>query len=282
MEIYAPIVKAQDLRRIVTRARKNLEFRRSVTEHQVHRFGHTVVSDIRIGMHLAIGAVHTHFESHNHVGIFREHRRQLLHMLQHPFVIRRHVAAAVVPRIITNAHNHVPAKTADAIKRFLQHVQGIFGQVLVLATNRISARRIDAQPGMATEFRNLGTQVKKFRPWFPDRLAARRFQMQHLRRIEPAVEIVKRRHRIGRVNILFHETSRKKRGLQERRSKSNQHKPFHRILLPAKTDMDSTHIRNIHSYREHGDIFFSYHVTLSEGAQIRTCHLDIESHNRPC
>ena len=144
MEVHAPVVKAKHLRRIIARAREDFQFGRCVTQHQVCRFGNAVVSDVRIGMHLAVGAVHAHLERHDYVGILREHRRQLLYMLQHPLVIRSHVATAIVPRVVTDAHNHVPVILADIVESLLQYVQGIFGKVLVLAANRIPARRIDA------------------------------------------------------------------------------------------------------------------------------------------
>ena len=161
MEIYAPIVKAKDFRRVVPRSRENLEFGRRVAEHQVRRLSDAVVSDTRVAVHFAVSTVHAHFESDNHVGIFRKHRSQLLYMAQHPLVFRRHIAAAIVPWVITNAHNSKAIVLADVVKRRLQNVQSIFCEVLTLAPCRVlfSAGRINPQPRAAAEFRNFSAEV---------------------------------------------------------------------------------------------------------------------------
>ena len=51
--------------------------------------------------------------------------------------------------------------------------------------------------------------------------------MQNLRRIESAVEIVKRRHRVGRIDRLFHETRRKERS--RRKQENAEHGNLHDI-----------------------------------------------------
>ena len=177
MEVNSPVVKAQDLRRIVSRARKDLEFGRSITEHQVHRLGHAIVGNARVRMHLAVGAVHAHLKRHNHVGIFRKHGRQLRHMLEYPLVGRSHVAAAIVPRVITDAHNHIALVRADIVEGLLQDIQRIFRQVLALAPGRIFlvASLFNAQPGTTAEFRNFGTQMQQLAIRFFNRHPARRF-----------------------------------------------------------------------------------------------------------
>ena len=220
-------------------SRENLEFGRRTAQHQVRRLGNAVVGDVRVAVHLAVGTVHSHLERHDNVGILREHGSELFHMTHYPLVFGSHITASVVPRIVTDAHNRKAIVRTDIVKRRLQHVQRVFGQVLAHAAHRIAlpAGSINRKPCVAAEFRNFGTQVEEFRPWFFNRLAARRLEVQHLRRIEPTVKIVKRRHRIGRVNRLFYETSRKKRGLQECDTDYKQ-----------KTDMDSSHIRNIYFF----------------------------------
>ena len=177
MEVDAPVVKAQDLRGIVARARENLEFGRRAAQHQVRRLGNAVVGDVRVAVHLAVGAVHSHLERHDHVGILREHGSELFHMAHHPLVFGSHVASAVVPRVITDTYNYMPAKTADIVECCLQHIQRIFGEILVLAANRItlSTGGINRKPCVTAEFRNLRPQVQQLAIRFFNRLAARGF-----------------------------------------------------------------------------------------------------------
>ena len=66
--------------------------------------------------------------------------------------------------------------------------------------------------------------------------------MQHLRRIKPAVEIVKSRHRIGRVDILLHKARRQNRCMKKHKRQRCQCGNSH----IEKTDTRTSHIRNIY------------------------------------
>ena len=262
VEVDSPVVKAQDLRRIVSCARKNLEFRRSIAEHQVHRLGYAIVGNARVRMHLTISAMHPHLKRHDHIGIFREHRRKLLYMFQHPFMFRRHVATPIVPRVITDAHNHIALVRADIVEGLLQDIQRIFRQVLALAPGSIFlvASLFNAQPGTTAEFRNFGTQMQQLAIRFFNRLCSRGLEVQHLRRIESAVIITERRHRIGRIDILLHEASRQNGRMQKCKRQGHKSQP----LQTEKTGSIYRHTFNIYFFRHFSQII-----------QIKTFHIEI-------
>ena len=74
--------------------------------------------------------------------------------------------------------------------------------------------------------------------------------MQNLRRIESAVVITECRHRVGRIDILFHEARRQNRRMQKCKRQGHKSQP----LQTEKTGSIYRHTLNIYFFRHFSQI----------------------------